>query len=172
MGAAHALSVHTSTLLAAAGEYYVLSQLSLRGHIAAPAPKGVPNADILVSDITGTRLFAVQVKARLDKGSDHGWHMKKKHEDLRSETLVYCFVDFHDGIGAAPTTFVLPSKVVADVLTRMHQLWLSIPGKRGPHNDNEMRRFLPDYSLTLGNQCKEFVRGWLDPYREAWKIFD
>ena len=38
-----------STLVGAAGEYYVLSQLLRRGWIAAPAPDGAPNMDILVT---------------------------------------------------------------------------------------------------------------------------
>jgi hypothetical protein len=40
-----------STLLGAAGEHYVLCQLLRRGYIAALAPIGVPNADILVTVI-------------------------------------------------------------------------------------------------------------------------
>ena len=44
-----------STLLGAAGEHYVLSQLLRRGYIAALAPIGLPNADIVVtSDLYAT----------------------------------------------------------------------------------------------------------------------
>ena len=39
-----------STLLGAAGEHYVMAQLLRRGVIAALAPTGVPNADIVVTD--------------------------------------------------------------------------------------------------------------------------
>jgi hypothetical protein len=42
------LTVKQSTMVAAAGEYYVLARLSLLGKIAAQAPTGVPNADILI----------------------------------------------------------------------------------------------------------------------------
>lgn len=45
-----------STLLGAAGEHYVLCQLLRRGYIAALAPLGVPNADILITDTEGRRL--------------------------------------------------------------------------------------------------------------------
>ena len=55
--------------------------------IAALAPAGVPNADIVVTDQIGDRLCAIQVKARTDKGSDGGWHMKPKHEELSSPNL-------------------------------------------------------------------------------------
>jgi len=107
--ATHALSVKTSTLLAAAGEYYVLSRLCLRGYIAAQAPKGAPNADLVITDVAGERLYAIQVKARL-KGSDNGWHMKQKHESIMSDHLLYCFVDFGDGTMSLPTTSAFRSR--------------------------------------------------------------
>jgi hypothetical protein len=34
------------------------------------------------------------VKTRRDIGSDGGWHMKAKDENIRSDQLFYCFVDF------------------------------------------------------------------------------
>ena len=40
-----------ASLLGAAGEHYVLSQLLRRGYIAALAPQGVPNADIVITDL-------------------------------------------------------------------------------------------------------------------------
>ncbi|HEY8065135.1 MAG TPA: hypothetical protein VIF40_10480, partial [Methylosinus sp.] len=73
-----------SSLLGAAGEYHVISELLRRGYIAALAPQGVPNADIVVTDVEGARLCSIQVKTRRDIGSDGGWHMKAKHEDIRS----------------------------------------------------------------------------------------
>ncbi len=39
-----------STILGAAGEHYVMCQLLRRDLIAALAPTGVPNADIIVTD--------------------------------------------------------------------------------------------------------------------------
>ena len=83
-----------STLLGAAGEHFVMSELLWRGYIAALAPQGVPNADIVVTDITSSHLCTIQVKTRRDLGSDGGWHMKEKHEKIRSDRLFYCLVDF------------------------------------------------------------------------------
>jgi hypothetical protein len=65
-----------STLLGAAAEHYVMCQLLRRQMIAALAPAGVPDADIIVSDRLGSALAAVQVKARREIGRDGGWHMK------------------------------------------------------------------------------------------------
>ena len=81
----------TSTIVGAAGEYHVLSQLLRRGWIAALAPDGAPNMDILVADEDSTRLCAIQVKTRRDIGSDKGWHMKPKHEDMVADDLFDVF---------------------------------------------------------------------------------
>ena len=156
-----------SSLLGAAGEHYVMSQLSRRGLIAALAPLGVPTADIVVTDDIGNRACAVQVKTRRQLGSDGGWHMKAKHEDIRGTSLFYVFLSFPNDVGALPDAFVVPSAVVADVLYISHQTWLARPGRKGqPHKDGEMRRFLPDYShLDLTDT---YGPTWLEPYRDAW----
>jgi hypothetical protein len=57
-------------------------------------------ADIIVCDVEGTRLCSIQVKTRRERGRDGGWHMKDRHEKLRSDTLFYCFVDFGTGVNA------------------------------------------------------------------------
>ena len=171
------LTAKTTTLVSAAGEYYVLLRLCLLGYIAALAPKGVPNTDIVVTDIGGTRLCAVQVKARRNIGADKGWHMHAKHETIVSDLLFYCFVDFgdcdsKDGNVPAPSTFVVPSAVVAEALAKVHRIWLNTPGRGGRvHKDSKVRRFVPDYSVHLHEKCPpEYRSGWLDRYREAWKL--
>jgi hypothetical protein len=90
-----------STIFGAAGEYYVMCQLLRQNMIAALAPAGVPNADIVVTDKFGSRLCAVQVKVRRERGSDGGWHMGKKHETIVSPSLFYCFVNFWPGISGS-----------------------------------------------------------------------
>jgi hypothetical protein len=156
-----------STLLGAAAEHYVMCQLLRRDMIAALAPAGVPDADIIVSNRVGSALAAVQVKARRDIGRDGGWHMKVKHEKIRRDLLFYCFVDFGKTLTAAPKCWVLPSATVADVLATSHQAWLSRPGKDGrAHKDHDMRRLLPDYShLEIS-----WVSGWMDRYYDAWGL--
>lgn len=156
-----------SSLLGAAGEHYVMSQLLRRGLIAALAPVGVPTADIVVTDDIGDRACAIQVKTRRELGSDGGWHMKAKHEGIRGASLFYVFLSFPNDIGELPNAFVVPSAVVAEVLCVSHQTWLARPGRRGqPHKDGEMRRFLPDYShLGLAD---DYGPTWLERYRDAW----
>ena len=161
--------VSISTVLGSAGEYYVMCQLLRRGLIAALAPAGVPHADIIVTDGIGGRLCAIQAKSRRDMGADRGWHMKAKHEEIDSPTLFYAFVDFGRDLDAHTKCFIVPSGVVADVLRRSHALWLATPGRGGrPHQDGEMRRFLPDYDAV--GQDIGCGLGWLDGYREAWDL--
>lgn len=166
--------ISQSTLTGAAGEHFVLCQLLRHGWIAALAPKGVPNADIIVTDIEGNRQYAIQVKTRRDIGSDKGWHMRKKHEDIVSPTLFYCFVDIGKKESDPPITFIVPSKVVASVLKESHKLWLDTPGKNGvSHNDHDMRRLLPDYirgQKAPNELIKRLGAGWMEQYRENWEI--
>jgi len=159
--------VAASTVLGAAGEHYVMCQLLRRGLIAALAPVGVPNTDIVVTDDLGDRLCAIQVKARLDKGSDGGWHMSAKHEQIASDLLFYAFVDFGRSLTDQPRCFILPSRVVASVIAKSHKNWLNTPGKNGKvHNHTNFRRFLPDYDRV--NNRFGYGAGWLDPYCENW----
>lgn len=157
-----------TSILGAAGEHYVLFQLLRRGLIAALAPQGVPNADIIASDSVGKQLCAIQVKTRRDIGSDKGWHMKEKHEHLTSPSLFYCFVDVGKSFEDVPFCYVVPSAVVAKVLSDSHQHWLNTPGKKGQaHNPTPMRRFKPDYGREA---LSGYAAGWLEPYREAWDL--
>lgn len=158
-----------TSLLGAAGEYFAMSEMLRRGYIAALAPAGVPNADIVVTNLEGSRLCSLQVKTRRDIGSDGGWHMKAKHEDIRSNWLFYCFVDFGKTTETRPVVYILPSPIVAEVLFKAHRKWLATPGRNGqPRKDGAMRRLTPDYTRTFGNENNLYPKGWMDQYRDAW----
>lgn len=161
----------TTSLLGAAGEHFILSELLRRGNIAALAPQGVPNTDIVVTDLTGHRLCTIQVKSRLDKGRDGGWHMRPKHEELVADGLFYCLVDFGRSVEDRPNVFVMPSAIVAEVVKASHKAWLSTPGSRGQQRkDSAVRRLLPDYSATYKPHPTPYSAGWMEPFRNAWHI--
>ena len=91
-----------------------------------------------------------------------------KAQRIISDLLFYCFVDFGDGVTSIPTTFVIPSAIVAAAMAKTHRMWLVRPGKGGrAHRDTDLRRLVPDYTVYLGNDCGEYGSGWLDRYREA-----
>lgn len=164
-----------TTLTGAAGEYFVMYRLLRMGYIAALAPKNVPHADIIVTDVEGQMSAVIQVKTRSNKGADGGWSMGEKHEHLKSKKLFYCFVDLKtDDLN--PVVYIVPSWIVADVVAMHHKIWLSTPGKGGrAHKDGDMRRFVPDYKKTLGidnDFTSKHASGWLDVYKENWKILN
>ncbi len=145
-----------------------MSRLLSRGYIAALAPQGVPNFDIVVTSLEGTQLCAFQVKTRWAKGSDGGWHMRQKHEELQNPNIFYCFVDLGKEPSSAPTVHVVPSQIVAKVIRESHQTWLANPGARGQsRNDSAVRRLLPDYEKLMGPETP-YKKDWLEPYRENW----
>ncbi len=168
------MAINKTALTGAAGEHYIIFRLLELGHIAGLAPQGASNLDLIVTDIEGKRQVAIQVKTRLRKGSDNGWHMKVKHEKLIEKNLYYCFIDLPNEIDKVPVVYIISSKAVAEVISTAHKIWLSLPGKKGkPHKDTDMRRFLPDYSKTLKTDhpfIKEHSEGWLDEYKENWDI--
>ena len=158
----------SSTTLGAAGEHYVMCQLLRRNKIAALAPTGVPDADIIVSDSLGSTLAAVQVKARRNIGSDGGWHMRAKHEKIRRDLLFYCFVDFGGSLTDPPKCWVIPSAIVASVLEETHQAWFVMEGRNGrKHQPTEMRRLLPDFSRR---NCPQYAKGWMSKFEERWDL--
>ena len=160
-----------SSLLDAAGEHYVLSQLLHRGLIVALAPVGVPTAAIVITGDAGERACALQVKTRREIGSDGGWHMNAKHEATRGASLFYVFLSFPNDLHKLPDAFVIPSGVVSDALYQTHRAWLARPGRGGvPHKDGDMRRFLPDYSR--GGLQQEFAPSWLERYRDAGRLLE
>jgi hypothetical protein len=174
-----------TAILGAAGEHFVMAELLRRGLVAAKAPEGVPHFDIVITDINGERLAAIQVKSRRDFAhGDKGWHMKAKHEELISERMFYVFVD----LGATETSrvsfFVVPSSVVAYVCKTSHQNWREMPNaKGGQHGESKMRRLLPKYELPAYAQrmdyqpssqhqkfMEEYGEGWMEQYRDAWSL--
>ncbi len=166
--------VASSKLIGAAGEHFVMSALLRQGYIAALAPEGAPNIDILLSDLNGTKLLGLQVKSRSGKGSDGGWHMRPKHESIVDDRLLYCFVDFADAGDALdhiPDVFIIPSAVVAEAIRSTHATWLRNPGKNGHvRKQNSVRRLIPDYSRICAPETTPYVRGWMDKCKSGWSL--
>lgn len=113
-------------LVGAAGEDYVLYELHRRGVLAAQTPTNAYLADILVFDPEMSVGAMVQVKAR-SRGS-RGWAMAPKHETATHPRLFYVFVDLETN---PPTSYVVPSAIVAEVVALSHQTWLGLPGRGG-----------------------------------------
>lgn len=153
-------------LIGAAGEHLVLSRLLSRGLLASQAPRGTRTADILVNPLDGGRPLLIQVKTRSGTGTDRKrWAMTAKNEEIVSPDIFYCFVDLEDVDN--PDVYVIPSKIVSQVIKVGHAKWLRQPGARGQkHNDSDMR--------SLSNMPRIETRysfpGWMDKYLENWDL--
>lgn len=150
------------SLVGPAGEHYVLFRLHQLGVMSSLAPRNAPDVDVLAFADSETLAAGIQVKTRT-RGSDGGWHMSKKHEELFRDRLFYVFVDLEP---EHPTSYVIPSAIVADVVKKAHVAWLAVPGKDGrAHRDHDMRRLIPEYGFEIPG----YPRGWLEAYRERWE---
>ena len=164
------IPVGKTSLTGSAGEHLVMSRLLSRGLIAALAPQGVPNMDIVVTSTDGSILCAIQVKSRWEKGADGGWHMGEKHEEIHSDQMFYCFVNLGNDITFSPTVHVIPSRIVADAIRINHATWMATPGKGGRKRRNSnVRRLVPDYTRYAGEKTPN-PQGWMERYFEAWDL--
>lgn len=167
------MAISSTSLIGACGEHFVMAELLRRDKIAALAPQGAPNMDIVVTDIYGHTLSALQVKTRRAIGADGGWHMRPKHENLSSPKLFYAFVDLGLKAAEEPKYWIVPSLNVAEVIKESHQAWLSRPGKNGHvRKDSSVRRLLPDYTKAWAPDLCPYPKGWLDMYFDAWGLLD
>ena len=151
-----------TSLVGAAGEHYCMTQLLLRGCLAALTPRGAPDADILVRSPVGAITAEVQVKARSGR-SGRGWRMSEKHERIVRDRLFYCFADF--GHETDWPVYVIPAKDVAEYLRQSHAAWLATPGRQGQQHKDWPGRF-----ISPGRPAKSFSGRWMEKYRQRWDL--
>jgi len=62
--------------------------------------------------------------------------------------------------------YVIPSKAMADNVSKAHELWLSTPGKKGQsHKDNTVR--------TVHLPPHKSFSGWdISSYRDRWDLIE
>jgi hypothetical protein len=133
-----------------AGEHYVLYRLLEKGITAGQAPRGAPDVDLLLDTPRGP--LNVQVKTRTKRGGDRGWDMKAGCIDNADERLYYALVDLS---GEEPSTYIVPSAVIADHLSAVVKAY-----------DHPPRlRLCPSYGK---HHIPAYEPGWLDEYEECW----
>ena len=127
-----------SILSGVAGAYFAAGELTRQGYIASLTLRNTKGIDVLVSNESASRSVGIQVKT--NQGSAKIWLMHEKAENYHADNLFYVFVNLNNG--GKPDFFVVPSKVVADYITKSHQRWLGTPGRKGQkHKDRTMRQF-------------------------------
>lgn len=133
-----------------AGEFAVLSQLSLRGFDANMTLGQTKGVDILVSDPETGRMLKLEVKtdylgARAKGGKSKlfgnfvsAWVMNEKHERIVDPNLFYCFVNIADDTKRF-RYFIVPSRVVATYVAKQHRIWLDADPRHS--RTNAIRNF-------------------------------
>lgn len=114
-----------------AGEFAVLSQLTLRGFDANLTLGNTKSVDILASDSRTGKMFKLEVKTSYAGKPSHSkmfghtlsWMMNKKHERISDPNLFYCFVNIEKETSLF-RFFIVPSNVVANYVKKQHEYWL------------------------------------------------
>lgn len=150
-------------VVGAAGEHFAMYELLRRGLIAALTPEGVPNVDILVSDINGKRLSAVQVKTA--SANRPAWPLSKKQENVSGLSLFYCFLMPEGNDMDGFSSWIIPSDVVAEHVWECHANWLTGNKPDGTARQNSDMRALHHHYKGLDR----YSRGWLDQYKDNWE---
>jgi len=169
-----------SSVIGAAGEHLVLSELLKRNFVAGLAPFNTKDYDIVVLNKDGTNSFPIQVKTT--SNNKRGWVMQEKHETPIKD-LYYCFVYMTSALDNTEI-YIVDSKTVANVIKTAHKIWLKVPGRNGQkHNPTKMRFFsrnvtanyfknFDDYKDYLDekeiNFLNNYQEGWLEKFKDNW----
>ena len=128
-----------SLLAGVAGEYFVAAELSRRGHIASISLRNTRGIDILATNKEASRSITIQCKTT--QLAHRTWVLNEKSEDFVSDEHFYVFVALGGTLERA-RYHIVPSRAVADHISKSHQHWLRTPGRAGrQHVDNSMRKF-------------------------------
>lgn len=136
----------TNVNIGNSGEYFVAGELERRGFTVAVPMSNVKDFDILAINRTTYEQFAIQVKTTGYKQKK--WTLSQKNEKLVGDNIVYVFVSLNEL--EAPEYHIVPSKIVAETITREHDEWLHAPGKNGQQrNDTNIRNFFDKNDIYL-----------------------
>ena len=157
-----------------AGEFAVLSQLTLRGCNAGMTLGHTKGIDILVHHPSSGAMYQVEVKTNLEERNRPtdsklfgkfvtDWQMNEKHENMSEPDLFYCFVHIN-GSRIDPSKygfrfFIVPSAAVAKYLREEHACWLAADAS---HRRNPRRLF----RIGLANERKVEIQA---PLASDWE---
>jgi hypothetical protein len=152
-----------------AGEYYVLAQLTAQGLIATLTLGHTKGIDIIVTNQDINQLFKVEVKTTINpprreklfhkNNQSYHWPMSEKHETLKDNKLIYCFV-YIENVTELPKFFLVPSKEVARYVKWEHNHWLK--SRKNEVQSTTMRNFRIEV-----NDPKGYCNNW-----EIFKLHD
>lgn len=157
--------------IALAGEFLVLSRLSLKGYIATLTLGHTKGVDILLTNSATGRLFKIEVKTTTNgyiKSKHYGlnieWQMNIKHEAIKDKKLFYCFVQLEKGMPDNPRFFIVPSAKVAEYVKGDDEYYYTYEHKK-PVKHTDMRLF----RMGLDNKARGLP---IADYEDKWSYFD
>lgn len=129
------------------GVYLVAAELSRLGFIASPTSRSAIGADILVTDQSCNRTYAVQVKTNAK--TFNFWLVGAKARTYHSPTHIYVLVNIRSSkLGESIEYYIVPSEIVAAK---------TVYSKSATEKQSEWYQFnLPDAKS----------------YRDKWSIFE
>lgn len=121
-----------------AGEYFVAGELERRGYTVAVPMSNTKDFDILAINRDSLNQYAIQVKTT--RKNEKSWTLSQKNETLIKDNIIYVFVTLNNL--EIPEYHIVPSKIVAETISKSHKEWIETLGINGqPHNDNPIRKF-------------------------------
>lgn len=150
-----------------AGEYYIASRLSAENFVATITLGRAEHFDILALSQTG-RSIKLSVKTRL-KQEASSFTLGKNTENYFDDDFFYIFIRLYE-FKKEPCFWVIPSKVVAKVVSTAHKKWLSTLGKKNQkRNDTNMRK-LP--IILKGEDKTLYPSNWEEELKQYYKNID
>ena len=157
--------------IALAGEFAVLSQLSLKGFDANLTLGNTKGVDILLSHPETGTMRRLEVKTHSHNRSYYSkevgqivskWSMNEKHEHMNDSDLFFCFVSIQNSSNVFKF-YIIPSAVVAEYVKWSHAFWLKNNKKRV---DTPMRTF------QLGSCAYEYQHNipLAEDYENNWDL--
>ncbi len=125
-----------------ASQFFVAGELCRRGYSAVVTLGNTPNTDILCSNIEGTKFVHIQVKTFLP--GERSCSIGIKAEKYYGENFFWVLAGIPEaGSNKDFEYYIIPSKIMAENVTKCHQSWLQTPGINGNVNhDNQVRMVL------------------------------
>ena len=144
-------------------QFFVAGELCRRNLVAVVTMGNTPNTDILCSNIEGTKFVHIQVKT-YPPGNKTVSVGKKAEKDFGKNFIWVLAGIPRENDDSDFEYYIIPSKVVAENVSKDHKKWLGTPGKKGQkHKDSNMRIIPVPPSTNFS--------GWkIDQYKNRWDI--
>jgi len=146
-----------SSIIGAAGEYFVMAELLKRGWLAGLTPRGARDFDIVATK--GDTTIHVRVKAKTADSKLFRWNRLTDGKVFRAPIRESDFCVLVDIGSAAPEYYVMPTRQLEKKLLEFFDEWLAAKPTRSAEN-----RVI---AFDLGHVDHE---QWLSRFKNDWTV--